>query len=194
MTMIKLNGLAAADARIANLRKKIGWICHSVRIAALAYAIWVIYALTAYWSDAAAINDSYGRLLRRDLSEIAPWQQATAFGVNFAIWLVAAVACYSAWRLFSIYLEGKIFTVDAAIWLERLALYGAISEGLGIVTRPLISVILTLHFPADQQQRSVSVFIQPDDLAIMLLLFGLLALAHIQKVAAEIAGENAQFV
>jgi hypothetical protein len=131
--------------------------------------------LATYWSDAAAINDSYGRLLHefRDLAR-------------------RGGRLLQRMALFSIYLEGKVSSLDAAIWLERLAFYGAISQGLGIVTRPLISV--TLHFPAGQQQRIVSIFFQPEDLAIMLLLMGLLALAHIQKAAAEIAGEHAQFV
>jgi hypothetical protein len=184
----------AANAQLAALRKKIGWICQSVRIAALAYAIWVLYLLTTYWSDATAINNGYGRFLHKDLSGIAPWQQAAAFGLNFAIWLFAAAACYSAWRLFTTYLAGNIFTLDAALWLRRLALYGVIAQGLGIATRPLISVILTMHFPAGQQLRIVNVFFQPDDLAMMLLLLCLLALAHVHKTAAEIAGEHALFV
>jgi hypothetical protein len=182
------------NPQLAALRRKIGWICQSVRFAALAYAMWVIYLLAAYWSDAAAINQGYGRMIRQDLSGIAPWQQAAAFGVNFVIWILAAIACYSAWRLFTTYLTGNIFTLDAAIWLRRLALYGASAQLLAVVTRPLISVILTLHFPAGQQQRIVNIFIRPEDLAMMLLLLGLLALAHIQKTATEIAGEHSQFV
>jgi hypothetical protein len=182
----------SSNPQIATLRGKIGWICQSVRLAAAAYAVWVLYLLATYWSDAAAINNGYGRLLQKDLSGIAPWQQAAAFGVNFVIWLLAAVACYSAWRLFTTYLAGKIFTLTAAIWLRRLAVYGVAAQALGIITRPLVSVILTMRFP--EGQRMVNIFLQPDDLAIMLLLLGLLALAHIHKTAAEIAGEHAQFV
>jgi hypothetical protein len=194
MTMSELNGVDSAGLRISILRKKIVWLCQSVRVMAAAYAIWVLYLLTDYWSDVEAINNGYGRALHRDLSGLEPWQQGAAFAVNFGIWLFAAAACYSAWRLFSVYIEGKIFTLESATWLQRLALFGVIAQALGVVTRPLMSVILTLHFPAGQQQRIVSIFFQPDDLAILLLLLGLLALAHIQKTAAEIAGEHAQFV
>jgi hypothetical protein len=150
------------DAKLLTLRRKIGWICQMVRLAAPAYAAWVLYLNADYWSDAAAINNGYGRLLQRDLSAIAPWQQASAFG--------------------------------AALWLRRLALYGTVSQILSILTRPLVSVILTLHFPANQKLRIVNIFFQPNDLAFLLLLFVLLALAHIQKSAAEIASEHAQFV
>ncbi len=181
-------------ARLLTLRKKIGWICQIVRFAAPAYAAWVLYLNVDYWSDTAAINNGYGRLLQRDLSAIAPSQQAAAFGVDFAVWLFAAYACYSSWRLFTLYLSGDVLTPGAARWLRKLALYGAIAQILSVVTRPLVSLILTLHFPAGQKLRIVNIFFQPNDLALLLLLFVLLALAHIQKSAAEIASEHAQFV
>lgn len=184
----------AADALLSALRGKIGWICHSIRVAALVYAGWLFYLTATYWSDAAAINAGYGRLLQKDLTGVTAWQQAAAFGVQFGIWLVAAAACYSVWRLFTTYLADAIFTLDAVVWLRRAASYGLIAQCLGIVTRPLISVILTMHFPAGQKLRIVNIFLQPDDLAILLLLLVLLAFAHIQKTAAEIAGEHAQFV
>jgi hypothetical protein len=176
------------------LREKIGWICQGARYAAIAYALWVIFLQATYWSDPSAINAGYGRLLQKDLSEIGPWQQACAFGVNLVIWLFVAYASYSAWRLFSFYLEGEIFSLVAAKWLRRLAIFGIAAQALAILTRPLVSVILTLHFPAGARQRIVNIFLQPDDLAILLLLFVLLTLAHIQKTAAEIADDHAKFV
>ena len=182
------------DAKLLTLRRKIGWICQIVRLAAPAYAGWVLYLNVNYWRDTAAINNGYGRLLQRDLSGILPSQQATAFGVDFIVWLFAAYACYSSWRLFTLYLSGDVLTPGAALWLRRLALYGTIAQILSVVTRPLVSVILTLHFPANQKLRIINIFFQPNDLAFLLLLFVLLALAHIQKSAAEIASEHAQFV
>lgn len=148
--------------------------------------------LATYWSSAASIANGYGRFLKTDLPTIAPWQQAAAFGVNFVIWLVAAYACYNAWKLFSTYLQGRIFTVDAAIWLRRVAFFGLVAVCAGIASRPLISVILTSHLP--QGQHLVNLFFRPEDLLNLLLLGGFLALSHIHKTAAEIAGEHAQFV
>jgi len=176
------------------LRKKIAWICHAVRFSALGYAVWLLYALIVYWTNIETINSGYGRLLNRDLSGMAQWQQALALGVHLVIWAFAAIACHSAWRLFSGFLTGQIFTLGAALALRRIALFGAISQILDIVTRPLMSVILTLHFPAGQQMRIVNLFFRPEDLVLLLLLFALLAFAHIQKTAAQIAGEHAQFV
>jgi len=146
------------------------------------------------WSDPTTIDKGLGRMLQRDLSGIAPWQQAAGFTVEFVVWLFVAAACYSIWRLFTLYRAGDILTPGAAIWLRRVALYGAIAQILDIVTRPLLSVIVTLHFPAGQNSRVVSVVLTSSDLALLLLLAALLALAHIQKSAAEIAAEHAQFV
>jgi hypothetical protein len=176
------------------LRGKIAWICQSVRFAALGYAVWTLYINVSFWSDAARINEGYGALLHRDLSDVQPWQQAVAFGVNFVAWLLAALACYGAWRLFTGYLQGQIFTPQSALWLRRLALYGIAAQLLGVAIRPVLSVILTMHFPAGQKLRIINIFAIPDDLSTLLLLFGLLALAHIQKTAAEIADDHARIV
>jgi hypothetical protein len=184
----------AGEMRLADLRRRIGWICQSVRAAAGAYAVWVLYLLATHWSSVEAINNSHGRMLKTDLSGIEPWQRAAAFALDFGIWLFAAYACYSVWRLFTLYLDSRIFSLEAALWLRRVAFYGAMAQMLDIVTRPLISVLLTLHFPAGQNQRMVSIFFLPNDLVVLLLLLGLLAMAHIQKTAAEIADEHAQIV
>ena len=179
----------AERPELGALLAKIAWICHSIRIAAVLYAVWILYLLTAYWTDAAAIKASYGHMLGKDLSGITPWQVAAAFGVNIVLWLFTAAACYSAWRLFTAYLSGSIFTAEAARWLRRVASYGVIAQLLSIAARPLLTIIITLHFPAGEHQRAVAIFFQPNDLLTMLLLLGLLALAHIQKTAAEIHSE-----
>jgi hypothetical protein len=174
------------------LRGKIGWICHGVRFAAVVYPAWVLWLLAGYWSDPAQIAAGYGRFLKVDLSGIARWQQGAAFAVDFVVWLFTAGACYAGWRLFSTYLRGRIFTLDAALWLRRVALLGLAAQLIAILTRPLISLIITAHLP--QGHRLVNLFLLPGDLLTLLLLAVLLALAHIFKTAAEIAGEHSQFV
>jgi hypothetical protein len=181
-------------SRLAALKKRIGWICQCVRFSAAGLAVWTLALNIFYWSDAKAISNSYGRLLEKDLSGLQIWQQAGAFGVNFLVWLLSACACYSAWRLFTAYLRGSIFAAETNRWLHRTALYGVAAQALSIVTRPLVSVILTMHFPAGQKLRVLNIFLQPSDLSTLLLLLGLLALAHIQAAATEIAEDHAQIV
>lgn len=183
----------ASDA-VDDVRAEIGWICQLVRYSALALAAWTLYAIAAFYGSVEAIDRAYGAMLRTNLTGITVWQQAAAFSVSFVIWLATATACYSAWRLFSNYLDGDIFALRSALWLRRLAMFGVLAQSLDLLARPLVSVILTLHFPAGEKMRIVNIFVQPTDMAILLLLFGLLALAHIQKTAADIAREHAQFV
>ena len=181
-------------AELLSLHRKIGWICQLLPFAAPAFAAWVLCWMAVSWSDPSAIDKGLGRMLQRDLSGIEPWQRAAGFAVEFVVWIFIAAACYSIWRLFTLYRAGAILTPGAAIWLRRVALYGAVAQILDIVTRPLLSVIVTLHFPPGQKSRVVNVVLTSSDLALLLLLAALLALAHIQKSAAEIAAEHAQFV
>lgn len=177
---------------IARLQRKIGWICHSLRIAAVGYVAWVLYILLTFWTDASAVAAGYGRMIKSDLSAVAQWQQGAALAVDLVVWLAAAIACYCAWRLCATYLEGRIFTVDAATWMRRIAVWGMVSQILSIVTRPLVAAILTSHL--GDGLRTTHVFLHPNDLLVMVLLAAVLAFAHIQKTGAEIAVEHAQIV
>lgn len=180
------------DSRLAALRQRIGWLCHALRIAAAAYCLWMLYVIIAFWSDEALVVSRFGKPLDVDVSGVTPLQRAEAFGVSFIVWLLLAAACYSGWRLFSTYLDGRIFTADSSRWLRRLALFGVLAQFVDVVTRPLVSLILTAHKGAGQH--IVSVFFRPEDLSTLLLLATLLALAHIQKTATDIADEHSQIV
>jgi hypothetical protein len=182
----------ATDARLSVLRAKVGWLCQLIRVAAATYAGWIIIWLVTGWSDEPQIIENYSRFLHADLSGMAGWQRGLAFGIHFAIWLIITAACVSIWRLFTSYLSGQIFTVGAALWLRRAALFGAIAELTDIATRPVISMILTAHL--ESGHRVVKFFFLPNDLLNLLFLGSLLALAQVFKVAAEIADEQRQFV
>ncbi|HTO79804.1 MAG TPA: DUF2975 domain-containing protein [Methylocystis sp.] len=182
---------APHDPRLETLRRRIGWICHALRLAALAYCLWVLGVHAQFWADESLVVSRFGHL-GVDAAGVAAVQRLEGFGVSFAIWLLLAAACYSAWSLCSTYLAGRIFTRDAALWLRRVALFGLGAALVDIVTRPLVSLIVTAHKGAGQHV--VSVFLRPEDLSTLMLLTTLLALAHIQKTAAEIADEHAQFV
>jgi len=185
--------LPASEAeKQSRLVSRIAWLCQCARFAALAYALWVLFEIIKYWTDIDTISRGYGRFLNVDLSDMSLWQLAAGLLINILIWLFAAYACYAAWLLFSNYLKGQIFTAESAAWLRRIALFGLISVMLGILSRPLVSLVLTAHLA--QGKHMVNVFFHPEDLLNMLLLGGLLALSRIQKSAADIAGENAQFV
>lgn len=192
-----IDSLPLSDASVSDntrydaLRARIGWLCQLLRIAAVAYGVWTFATFSYFWSNEALVAARFDDL-GVDVAGASAAQRLAAFGVGLVIWLLLVAACYSGWRLFSVYLAGRIFTADAAVWLRRLALFGLLAALIDIATRPLISIILTAHKEAGQHM--VSVFFRPEDLSTLLLLATLLALAHIQKTAADIANEHAQFV
>lgn len=192
MTDVFLTPPTTANSQLATLRARIGWLCHALRLAAAAYCLWMLVTIASFWSDEALVVARFGNPLQVDVSGVSGAQRLAAFGVSFVIWLLLASASYSAWRLFSAYLAGRIFSSDATTWLRRLALFGLVAVLVDIAARPVVSLILTAHKAAGQH--IVSVFFRPEDLSTVLLLATLLALAHIQKTAADIADEHAQFV
>lgn len=183
-----VQALPATPASRDTLAQRIGPLCQIVRLLAALYAGWTLVTITWLWADPARLTRAYAGLLGADTAGIGVAQRLAGFAVHFSIWCLVAAACFSAWRLFSGFLSGAIFTREAAIWLRRVGLFGIAAEVLDLLARPLLSLIVTLHRGAGQKMISVS-FNQPD-LAFLMFLTALVALAHVQKAAAEIAEEN----
>lgn len=170
------------------LRTQIGGLCQFVRFSALAYAAWMLFTITSLWLDAPRVAAHYGHWLTVDLSGITGWQRLAGFGIHFSIWLLVAACVYSAWRLFSGFIAGRIFTLDAAIWLRRTALLGLAAQIADVLTRPLVTGITTLHLP--KGARHLAIGFNQVDLVLLMFLAALVALAHIFKTAAAIAADN----
>jgi hypothetical protein len=184
--------LPAPALNQAALRRRIGWMCHLIRLAAAAYAMWILFQVVTHWTNPASVTRGYGAWLKTDLSGMMPWQLMAGFAVHLGIWCFAAAACYSVWKLFSGYLAGRIFTLDATLWLRRIGIFGLTAQALDLVTRPLIAIIVSAHLP--DGFRTVAFFGNPMDLLIVLFLGGFIALAEIFRAAAEIAADHEQIV
>lgn len=176
----------------AALRARIGWLCHLLRVAALVYAVWVFALLALHWSNAAEVTRLYSHLLRAPLTEVPAAQRAGGFVVHLIGWALLAMACANLWRLFSGFLAGRVFTLDAALTLRRLSLFGLAAQAVDMLGRPVLSVLVSLQMPP--HQRLLGFYFQTSDLLNLLFLGGLLALAQVFKVAAEIAEDNAAIV
>lgn len=174
------------------LRRQIGWLCHAVRLVALAYAAWVVWSVVALWLDPVEVARRYGAFLKVDLSGIEVWQRAAGFSLHAIICVFVVAACWSAWKLFSGYLEGRIFTLDAVLWLRRIGTFGLAAELCDIAFRPLTILAVTGHLP--KGQRHIGIALNQNDLAFLMFLLALIALAHIFTKAAEIAQENEEIV
>ena len=122
-------------AQERRLRARIGWICHVVRVSAVAYALWLAAALVSFWLDDAAIRGIYGPPPGVMESAVSSMQRLSGMLVSGIVWLIVCLACMSAWRLFSTYLKGCVFSVEAAVWLKRLGSLGLLALAADIVAR-----------------------------------------------------------
>jgi len=183
---------AAPSPAVEALRARIGLLCRLLRLAAPLYAAWVFALLAMHWSDGADVARAYGHWLKIDLPEVPVFARAAGFLVHMVVWGPIVGACVNLWLLFTGFLAGRVFTVDAALTLRRLALFGLAAEAADIVSRPLLSMLVTIHLPPGA--RHIGLFFQPNDLLNLMFLGGLLALARVFRVAAEIAEDHAAIV
>lgn len=183
---------ASPAPTVEALRARIGRLCQILRFAAAAYATWVFVALAFHWSDAAAVARTYGHWLHADLGETPAFQRAAGFLIQMVPWGLTVGACVNLWLLFSGFLAGRVFTVDAALTLRRLSLFGLAAVAVDMVSRPILSILVTIHLPPGS--RHIGLFFQPDDLSNLMFLGCLLALGQVFKTAAEIAEDHAAIV
>ncbi|MGL4324758.1 MAG: DUF2975 domain-containing protein, partial [Beijerinckiaceae bacterium] len=153
---------------------------------------WILFMLVTFWSDRAAVVRNFGLRMKTDISGMADWQRLAGFSIDFGLWILVALACWSGWRLFSNYLAGRIFTAESALLMRRLAVYGLSAQGLALLARPVIFIVLSLHLPPGQ--RMLGFFTQPPDLLNVLFLFSILAFSQIFLVAADVADDHAGIV
>src|SRR5215471_13632124 len=107
---------ASASAQ-TDLRARIGWICHALRIAAALWIAWVLVVSVMVWSDKAQILHNYGLVFATNLDDVSAARYAVAFAAVMVSVAVAAVVVVCIWRLAGTYLAGRVFAVDAALWL-----------------------------------------------------------------------------
>ena len=133
------------DGRLttAALRAKIAWLCHLARAAAIGWAAWALFAMMWVWLDPAKIAGMLGRYLNADLGVLSPSQVAWGVAAQLAAWIPMAAVAYCIARLFGTYLGGRIFTVDATVWLLRIGIAGLIT--VAIAMRRIVWLILTSH-------------------------------------------------
>lgn len=198
--MLALSLATAASAESANplsheeLRARIAWLCHLTRAAAAGWAAWALIAVVWMWSDPAKIVSTVGHYLNTELGVISPSEIIWAFSVNVVIWIPDAAVAYCIWRLFGTYLDGRIFTADAAAWMQRIGVVGLIAVLVSIVGRRIGWLILTSHAGLPLSTRLFTQFIVPMNLLQVLFCLFLLAIGHVFRTAAHIANDHASIV
>lgn len=174
------------------LRKRLGLLCHAIRWVSAVWFAWAIATMLWVFSDRAHVVEIYGRLFEQDLSGLTFAGQMLALGVVMADLAVAALVVLFVWRLFGHYLNGRIFSLEAAGAMRCLGLAGIAAVAADLVARPLLASVLTWHLP--EGQRSFNFWTDPNDLLHLTMALFIVALAHVFKTGVEIADENRQIV
>ncbi len=193
MTDVASPGIQAPanNPRLAILRAKIGWICHAIRIAVMLWLGWVLVRIIMSWYDRPTLEQNFFKFFDVDLSSLSQARYALAVALSLLVWTCAAALGWFIWRLFSGYLEGRIFTVDAAMRMHAAAIAGFVATFADVGLRPLYYLTLMGHLPS---KLPWSAYVQPNDLLHFLLASFIFALATIFKTAAEIADDHSQIV
>ncbi len=176
------------------LRAKIAWLCILTRAAAAGWAAWILISMVWVWSDPANIASLLGHYLNADLGTVTSSQVAGGFAANAVAWIPSAAVAYCIWRLFGAYLDGRIFTTDAAAWMQRIGIAGLITVAVGIIARRIDWLILTSHSELSLGTRFFTQVAVPTDLLGVLFSLFVLAIGHVFRTAVEIADDNAGIV
>jgi hypothetical protein len=173
------------------LRARIAWICQALRLAAVIWVVWEFVFVVIHWSDKAAVLQSYERVFSTVLT-VSTARYAVAFGVVMVSMAVVFVIAFCLWRLAGTYLAGRVFTVDAALWLRRTAIAGLAGVIVSVIARVVVASILTDRWVPMSPLGFF--YIVPQDVLHLIFVIFVLALAHIFKAAAEMADDQAQIV
>jgi hypothetical protein len=154
----------------------------------------MLVALVWQWTDPAKIVRAVGHYLNVDLGMISVTEFICAFSVNAIAWIADAAVAYCIWRLFGAYLCGRIFTEDAAIWVQRVGVAGLIAVVVEIVARRIDWLIITSHSDLPLGTRLFTQLVVPGDLLKVLFCLFVLAIGHVFRAAVQIADDNARIV
>jgi hypothetical protein len=192
-TALHLAGRRLASASCQrDLRARIGWICHALRIAAVLWITWNLAFVVYYWSDKAQILQNYGLAFSADLGDVSAARYAAAYAAVMVSLAVGAVVVVCIWRLAGTYLAGRVFTLDAALWLRRTGLAGISAVIVSVLVRVVVASILVGRFVPISARGYY--YLLPQDLLHAIFAVFVFALAHIFKAAAEMAEDQAQIV
>ncbi|WP_257166950.1 DUF2975 domain-containing protein [Bradyrhizobium sp. SRS-191] len=197
--MSAMSAGAALDeipAAQATLHGRIKWLCRSIQLAAAAWSVWVPVSFLWRWLpiDPDGLVGPLGYALKTDMSGLSAAQVEWFLALTLVVWIPDLAVGYCIWRLFGTYLDGRIFTADAAIWMRRVGVSGLAAVAADIVVRKVGLFILTSHVQLPLSTLLAFQTVLPGDLLRLLFSLFVTALALIFKAAAELADDHAQIV
>ncbi|MGC2777226.1 MAG: DUF2975 domain-containing protein [Bradyrhizobium sp.] len=186
----------AGPAAQTALRSRIKWLCRSIQLAAAFWSLWVPVSFLWQWLpiDPGRLAGVLGYALKTDMSGLSQTQVEWFLALTLVVTIPNLVVAYCTWRLFGSYLQGRIFTADAAIWMRRVGVGGLVAVAAGVTMRKLGLLVLTSHVQLPISTLLTFQTVVPGDLLRILFSLFVTALALIFKAAAELADDHAQIV
>jgi len=171
--------------------RKLQRLAHVLRAVSAGYAVWVLWRILTWWLDADKVLRDYSSFLGKDLSGMADWQRLAALTVDSVAWALLALAVAHCWKFLNFLTQATRWT-DASLHITRCAWFAIACESITELTRPVQSLLMTIHLPANEQVWTWN-FRTVDMLAILFCV-ALLMFAYVFAWTVEIAEENRSFV
>jgi len=177
---------------ISEPSRRIARISRLARALAAACALWIVAITVWHWThpDRVALN---ARLLWGETFDgLTASQLVAGFASNLLPAGAGLAALYCLWRLFGVFLSGRIFAAEPALWLRRTGFCLLGAAAAAVLDHTLEALILSLNLGEGHRLLSIGL---P-----ALFFFGLLAgtiaiaLAEVFIAAAEMAEDHAQIV
>ncbi len=175
------------------LRLKIGALCHVVRAMAVVYLLWILAAIVRFWINEEWVIFAFNVRLKTNIGGVSVLQRIEACGVDLLNWLFLLGVVVALWRLFGGFLNGSIFTADAARRLRAVGTVGIVAVAVGVICQPVKALIVTSHLPVKPEFANMFV-LDPAFLLHFTYCAMLIALAHVFTSASELASDNAGII
>lgn len=183
--------MSNAPDQSAALSTKLRLACHTIRIVTTLWAVWNFCVYAWVWSDRDALLARQTKLYGLDPMTVTDIRYWSASALEFVSWLVSLIVVFRVWRLTRAYLDGRVFTMEAASRLRAVALAGLMATAVDAVLSPLSGALVLNDLLG---RVPIYYWFNPTYLLYALMSGFLLALSVVFESAAEVANENAQFV
>ncbi len=181
-----------AAGSVLPLGPRLTLVSHAIRLAAVVWIAWALYAVVSYWTDTATFERGYGRLVGADISGASATQQYGALAIMLVDWALAALVAVSVWRLFGHFLAGRILDIRAVDEMRCVGAVGVASTIGDILARPLIAAVMSSHVASVAHR--FPIWGQPNDLLHLLMAVFVLVLASVLRRGVVIPDEHRQIV
>jgi hypothetical protein len=175
----------------SHLRSKIGWLCQLIRWLIVFWIVWALYLTLEPLGAAGQSAVNWNRYWELPEGTVTVSKVIANRAVFLLNWALSAWLSYAVWKLMSGYLSGDILSVAAATRLRLVGVSGLVTALFDLVSPPLALSALSLDIIGKVPFLN---WFEPRQLLYILIALFIIAIAYIQRTAAEISDEHKQFV